>query len=438
MRGREGRLGALLHRAQAQQRLPGVAAALFRHGELAWSDAVGLADVDAATVATRDTQYRVGSITKTFAAAAVLQLRDEGRLDLDDPVAQYVEELPHRAPTLRSLLSHTSGLQREQPGDMWETMVMPTREELLAGLGASERVLSGSHWHYSNLAFSLLGEVVERTAGVPYREHVAARLLRPLGLERTTWRPEPPVAVPYLVDPYADGVSVEPTLAEGSLDAAGELWSTAPDVARWGAFLADPDPAILSPESAEEMRTVHAMAEPERWLAGWGLGLSLERRGDRVWAGHGGAMPGFLAAFAFRPAERVAAAVLTNSGARAEPDVLVLDLGETELELEPEAPEEWRPAPPPDDVAPLLGRWWSEGEGFTFSWRQGRLEARVDGLADWRPPAVFERVDEDVWRTVSGRERGELLRIRRDENGDVARLNWAGYPFTREPRAFGG
>jgi CubicO group peptidase (beta-lactamase class C family) len=435
---REGELGALLRCAQAAQRVPSVAAAVVRRGEVVWSDAVGLADLGAEAAATPDTQYRVGSITKTFTAAAVLQLRDEGQLDLDDPVARHVEELRHPGPTLRSLLSHTSGLQREQPGDMWETMVMPTREEFLSSVASAERVIPGSYWHYSNLAFSLLGEVVERVAGTPYREHVDARLLRPVGLERTTWRPAPPVAVPYLVDPYADGVSVEPTLADGSLDAAGELWSTALDVARWGAFLADPDPGILSAASAEEMRVVRAMAEPERWLRGWGLGLSLDRRGDRVWAGHGGAMPGFLAAFAFRATERVAAAVLTNSGARAKPDVLVLDLAEKELELEPELPEEWRPSPPPDEVAPLLGRWWSEGEGFTFAWRQGRLEARVDGLPEWGAPAAFERVEGDEWRTVAGRERGERLRVIRDEDGRVVRLNWAGYPFTREPRAFGG
>ncbi|HSC93284.1 MAG TPA: serine hydrolase domain-containing protein [Gaiellaceae bacterium] len=436
MPGREEELRALLLRAQAEQRMPSVAGAVVRHGEVVWSDAAGLADLDASTAATPDTQYRVGSITKTFTAAAVLQLRDEGRLDLDDPVTRHVEELPHRAPTLRSLLSHTSGLQREQPGDMWETMEMPTREDFIAALASAERVVAGSHWHYSNLAFSLLGEVVERVSGTPYREHVEARILRPVGLERTTWRPEPPAAVPYLVDPYADAVTVEPELADGSLGAAGELWSTALDVARWGAFLADPDPAVVSSESAEEMRTVHTMAEPDRWLRGWGLGLSLDRRGDRVWAGHGGAMPGFLGAFVFRAGERVAAAVLTNSGARAEPDALVLDLAEKELELEPELPEEWRPAPPPEEVVPLLGRWWSEGHGFTFAWRRGRLEARLDEVPAWRPPAVLEQVEPDVWRTVAGRERGELLRVRRDESGRVERLNWAGYPFTRESRGF--
>ena len=265
---------------------------------------------------------------------------------------------------------------------------------------------------------------------------VDERLLGPVGLTRTTWTPDDPTASPYLVDPYADAVEDEPVLEEGSLGAAGELWSTAGDVARWGAFLGDPDPEILSRSAAEEMRTVHAMAETDRWTLGWGLGLWLVRRGERVWPGHGGAMPGFLASLMFRPEERLSVAVLTNSGARADPDELALALGEKELELHPEPPVEWRPSSPPEDVVPLLGVWWSEGHSFTFAWREGRLEARLDGRPSWRPPAVFERVEPDLWRTVSGRERGEWLRVRRDDAGNVARLNWAGYPFTREPHTF--
>jgi hypothetical protein len=147
-------------------------------------------------------------------------------------------------------------------------------------------------------------------------------------------------------------------------------------------------------------------------------------------------MPGFLAALLFRPEERLSVAVVTNSGARADPDELALALGEKELDSRPEPPREWRPSPPPEDVGPLLGVWWSEGYSFTFSWREGRLEARLDVRPAWRPPSVFEQVEPDLWRTVSGRERGEWLRVRRDEQGAVERLNWAGYPFTRGPQPF--
>jgi CubicO group peptidase (beta-lactamase class C family) len=433
---RDRELGALVRRAQADERMPSVVAALMRGGEVVWTDAVGLADLETERAATPETQYRIGSITKTFTAAAVFQLHDEGLLDLDDPVGRHVEELTVATPAIRALLSHASGLQREQPGDMWETMVMPSQEELVASLGVAERVIPGSHWHYSNLAFSILGLVVERLRGVPYRQVVNERLLGPVGLSRTTWTPAEPVATPYLVDPFADAVSLEPMLEDGSLGAAGELWSTAVDIARWGAFLGDPDPDVLSAAAAEEMRTVHAMAETDRWLLAWGAGLELVRKGERVWAGHGGAMPGFLAALLFRPEERLSVAVVTNSGARADPDELALALGEKELDSRAEPPREWRPSPPPEDVVPLLGVWWAEGYSFTFSWRNGRLEARLDVRPAWRPPSVFEQVEPDLWRTVSGSERGEWLRVRRDEQGAVDRLNWAGYPFTRGPQPF--
>jgi CubicO group peptidase (beta-lactamase class C family) len=413
--------------------MPSVAAAVFRDGELVWQDAVGLADV-AGIRATTDTQYRLGSITKTFTAAAVLQLRDEGLLDLDDAIGTHVEGAGK--PTLRRLLSHMSGMQREPPGDVWQTLEMPSREELLGRLGEIEQVLAPSTaWHYSNVAYVLLGEVVERLAGKPYREAVEERLLRPLGLARTTWDRAGPWARGYLVDPFSDAVHEEIPLDTHSFTAAGQLWSTAGDVAHWGMFLADPDEAVLRRASRDEMLTVHAMDEAERWTRGWGLGLALVRRDDRIWAGHGGAMPGHLAAVVFRPQERVGAVALTNSSARANPDVLALDLADAALEAEP---PEWTPAgPPPAELAGALGRWWSEGEEFLFRWHEDRLEARLAQAPEYRPWAVFEQVDGDEYRTVSGRERGERLRLIRDDAGEIVRLSWAGYAFTRSPKVFG-
>ena len=85
----------------------------------------------------------------------------------------------------------------------------------------------------------------------------------------------------------------------------------------------------------------------------------------------------------------------------------------------------------------MLGVWYSEGSPFVFTVRRGRLEARAQGLPEHKPSSVFERVTDDVYRTVSGREAGELLRVTRDEGGRVAKMNWATYRVTREPLAFG-
>jgi hypothetical protein len=179
------------------------------------------------------------------------------------------------------------------------------------------------------------------------------------------------------------------------------------------------------------------MAEPERWTRGWGLGLALQRFGERVLVGHDGGAIGARSSLYVDPRTKTGAAVLANSTAGIDPTTLAGRLVEAVLEEDP-APEPWRPGPePPDDLASALGRWWSEGVEFVFSWRESALEARVVGAPEWRRPAVFEQVGPDRFRTVSGRERGEPLELVRDGEGRVAKLYWASYPFTREPRPFG-
>src|SRR5205814_6125215 len=106
-----------------------------------WSQSVGLADVEAGTAASVDMQYAVASITKTFTAAAVMQLRDEGKLDLDDPLEHHLPGVVHGGLPLRRMLAHASGLQREPPGEVWESLVFPEAEELLASLPEAEQVL---------------------------------------------------------------------------------------------------------------------------------------------------------------------------------------------------------------------------------------------------------------------------------------------------------
>jgi hypothetical protein len=100
----------------------------------------------------------------------------------------------------------------------------------------------------------------------------------------------------------------------------------------------------------------------------------------------------------------------------------------------PVAPEPWRIGePPPDEVAPLLGIWFMEAAQVVFRWREAKLEARFDGTLDWEPSSVFEQETDDRWRTVSGPEHGETLRLERAPDGAITRMVWAGYPVTREP-----
>jgi len=434
----EERFRRLVLEAQRAGRLPSVSAAVFRGGELAWSEAVGLADVEQGVEASADTQYAVASITKTFTAASILQLRDEGKLDLDDPLAKHLPDAAHGTPTLRRMLAHASGLQREPPGEIWETLAFPDEEELLRGLEKAEQVLPPmAAWHYSNLAYSLLGVVVTRVSGTAFRDYVQSRLLGPVGLERTTWGPGERAALPYFVEPYSDAFRREPVLELGGKGGESGLYSTVGDLARWGAFLCDPDEAVLQASSAAEMHDLNVMADAA-WTRGWGLGIELSRQGERVFGGHTGGYPGFLSILAYSRPDRIGAIVLTNSSNW--PKLSTTGLGLAEAALEELAPEvePWRPEQaPPAEIAPLLGRWWSEGSETIFSWRDGKLEARLADAPPEREPSVFEQEGDDRFRVVSGRERGETLRVARDERGEVVRLYWATYPFTRTPEVFG-
>ena len=164
--------GRILRAAQSERRLPSLTGAVWRRGEELWADAVGVADVERGEEATPDHQHRIASITKTFTAVSVLQLRDAGALDLDDRVDRHVPGLP-QSPTLRRLLSHAGGIQRENPGSDWEREDgLPSAAEVVERLADVEQVLpEGDEWHYSNLGFVLLGEVVERVAGMPYERY---------------------------------------------------------------------------------------------------------------------------------------------------------------------------------------------------------------------------------------------------------------------------
>ena len=423
-------LDRLLQERQAE-RLPSVAAAVVQNGEQVWANAVGAADYDEERDATPDTQYRIGSITKTFTATAIMQLRDEGALDLDDRLEQHVEGIANGTPTIRRMLCHLSGLQREA-GEMFVTGESPTEQELISSMSEVEFVLGpGQSHHYSNLAFALLGQVVAQRSGLPYTQYVDESIIRPLELTRTTWAPHQPKAQGYLVDEYARTVWKEPETDLAGTTAAGQLWSTVEDLGRWATFLARGADGVLAEKTNEEMWFPQVMYFPHEWVLGWGLGLMLYNHEGTIYGGHGGAMAGHLAAVYIDRKTKTGAAALTNAGTGVDMDSLAIALATKANELWPAPIEPWRPEqPPPDDVRAILGRWWSEGSEFVFRWEGGTLKAKVAGKAPGRGETTFER-DGGGWRAAAGRERGERLRV----DGD--RLIWSGYAFTRAQEPFG-
>jgi CubicO group peptidase (beta-lactamase class C family) len=417
-------LDRLLQERQAD-RLPSVAAAVVRKGETVWSNAVGIANYDEGREATPGTQYRIGSITKTFTATAIMQLRDAGALDLDDRLGQHVEGIADGSPTIRRMLAHVSGLQREV-GEMFVDGTSPTEDDLEVAFALDP---AQAH-HYSNLAFGLLGRVVAAKSGLPYTDYVDEKIIRPLGLARTTWRSQEPKAQGYLVDEYARTVWVEPETDLGGVAAMGQLWSTVEDLAVWATFLARGADGVLDTKTIDEMWFPQVMYYPDDWVLAWGLGLMLHNLNGTIFGGHGGAMAGHLAGVFVHRKTQIGAAALTNSGTRGNMELFAISLAEKAMDLWPEPIDPWRPeADPPADVRALLGRWWSEGNEFVFWWERGALQAKVVGTPPGRGETTFER-DGDGWRASVGRERGERLRV----DGD--RLIWSGYAFTRAQEPF--
>ncbi|HET7770745.1 MAG TPA: serine hydrolase domain-containing protein, partial [Chloroflexota bacterium] len=184
-----------------EHRLPGVAVGIVRDQQLVWSAGLGFADVDRGTRPDAHTGFRVASISKTFTALAIVQLRDQGLLALDDPLLKHIREFRrakvregHRggveSVTLRRLLSHRSGLISEGPFSYWDTKEFPTMEEIIRALSKTEVVLApDAGAKYSNLAFALLGEVVERLSGEPFPAYVQKHIFRPLGMSESSFEP---------------------------------------------------------------------------------------------------------------------------------------------------------------------------------------------------------------------------------------------------------
>jgi CubicO group peptidase (beta-lactamase class C family) len=246
----------------------------------------------------------------------------------------------------------------------------------------------------------------------------------------------------YFVPPYDDVPRPEPVMDLKGLAPCGGLASTADDLARWSGFVADPG-ELLSADTIEEMCQPQILLTTEAWNAAMGLGFFLIRTGSgtdgRTYVGHTGGMPGHITGVFTHRESGTGGIVLMNNTAPPPPDQLAIELAEHVVEHDPVESDPWQPGTSvPDELRPVLGRWFSEGQPFVFWVEQGELRARIDkpGAAKLAP-SRFAQVEADVYRDISGRERGELLRITRTADGSVPKLNWATYLFTREPIAFG-
>ncbi|MFB9546361.1 serine hydrolase domain-containing protein [Micromonospora sagamiensis] len=425
------RVETLVTTAQSTGRTPSLVIGVVRGGALAHLSVAGEHPRPDA-----DLQYRIGSISKTMTAVLVMQLRDAGRLALDDPLERHLPGTGVGTLTLRQLLGHASGLQREPDGQWWERAEGSDLATLLAGVTA-EKLAYPPYlgYHYSNLAYGLLGGVLEATTGTPWFALLRERILEPLGMRRTTYQATEPFARGYVVHPWHDTLREEPRTDTGAMAPAGQLWSTATDLATWAAFLADPAPEVLAASSLTEMCAPVVLSDLDSWRGGHGLGLELCRQGDRVYVGHGGSMPGYVAALAVHRPSRTGIVGFANSyGFRAGGiGALGLEVLTTVLDAEPTPATPWRPAaaPPPAEVAELTGRWWWMGHPTDVTWDggAGHLVAYRRGERMLR----FAPEGPDRWRGCSAEENGELLTVLRDGSGQAVALDVATFVLTRSP-----
>ncbi|MEU7860763.1 serine hydrolase domain-containing protein [Nonomuraea sp. NPDC049141] len=423
---------ALLRRLaveQAECRVPSLTAAIVREGRLAWFGARGFHDSAGegdSRVPTVDTQYRLGSITKSMVATVVMRLRDEGRLDLLDPLAKHLPDTPFGEVNIAQLLSHTGGLTAEPPTSWWERTAGLPSDELLALLGPEHtKHRPGRRFHYSNLGFALLGELITRLRGVPWLRAVQQEVLDPLGMTATTERPRAPHATGYAVHPWADVVLPEPEHDAAAMAPAGQLWSTTADLARWATFVAGDTGGVLSPATLAEMREPATVDDGDAWTSGYGLGLQLTRHAGRRLAGHTGSMPGFLATVWADPADQVGVLFMANTTSGLT-YTLLTDLLDILDEHEPRLPRQWRPAPADPALLALTGLWhWGPKPYSLRLLPDGGLALTPVGGAG--RASRFVPQDDGTWLGLDGYYAGETLRVAADH------LDINTFIFTRDP-----
>ncbi|WP_285598612.1 serine hydrolase domain-containing protein [Kineosporia sp. NBRC 101731] len=426
------RLLAELARTQRDGRLPSVVAGVTRGGNLVWSGARGT--VDGAQPGPF-TQYRIGSITKTMTAVAVLRLRDEGLLGLDDPIEKHVPGLPFGERTVGQLLAHESGLRAELPGDWWERVPGVGWSDLAARLRRDDVLYpAGRRFHYSNLGYAVLGEVVARLRGCAWFDVLQAEVLNPLGMLRTSYFAEPGAARGWAVHPWADLLLPEPTEDSGAGAAAGQLWSTVADLGRFAGFLLGSrgGAGVLATSTVAEMAEVTGV-EAGRGRRGYGLGVfSYEIDGGAVVIGHGGSMPGFVAGLFAEPAQQTGAVVLANA-TNGNSNDLAMAMLRIMRDHEPYVGPSWKPLEKVDeDALALTGTWYwgPSGTGLRLT-ADGDLVAT--GLGNGARSGRFRRDVQGRWVGLEGYHAGETLRPVRDAQGRVVSLDIGTFAFTRTP-----
>lgn len=306
----------------AYRGLPGVAIGVVHDQEVVWAKGFGFADIDRKTPMTPSTKFRMASHSKLFTATAIMQLRDAGKLRLDDPVEKHLPWFkvkpaePDDPPiTIEDLLTHSSGLPREA-GPHWSNYDFPDSTGVQKYLSEHAAAYPPDvRWKYSNLAFTVAGMIVEAVSGEKFAAYLQRRVFDPLGMSSSSIdRPVEGMAVGYgrrMPDgsrrtlPFVDARAMAP---------ATGLTSTVEDMARFVSLQfrkGKPGGAqILSTGALREMHQVRFLEHD--WTRGNAIGFAVNRVKDKVYVGHGGSYPGYKTHTLIHLDSKVGVIVLTN------------------------------------------------------------------------------------------------------------------------------
>lgn len=310
--------------------VPGLSVGIVKDQELIWSKGYGKSNVEDGVEATPETIYSICSISKLFTSIAIMQLYEQGILRLDDPVSSVLpsfnikQQFRDSGPvTILGLLTHSSGLPRESDFPYWSApdFDFPSREQVQQKLGEQEMLYDAStYFQYSNLAMTLLGEVIAEVSGMPYEDYVEQNILKPLRLANTNpylpkekWGEE--MATGYSAQ-KRDGTrdKIELFDAEGITAAAGYS-STIEDLADFASWqfrlLENGGKEILKASTLKDMQRVH-FADPN-WKTFWGLGFAVWEADGSTLVGHGGSCPGYRTTIVIEPKEKLAFIVMANA-----------------------------------------------------------------------------------------------------------------------------
>lgn len=310
--------------------IPGLSVAVVKDQDVLWSKAYGFSDVENKVKATPKTIYSICSISKLFTSIAIMNLYEEGKLRLDDPVSEYLpsfniqQKYELSGPiTIRGLLTHSSGLPREADAPYWTgpDFPFPTQQEMNEKLANQETLYSAStYFQYSNLGMSLLGEVIEKVSGVSYDKYIEDLILKPLQLNSTKtilpkdqWGRQMATGYSSL---KRDGSRDKMRLFDArGIKAAAGFSSTVEDLAKFAAWqfrlLKNGKEEILKPATLKEMQRVH-WVDPD-FNTFWGLGFSVRQADGEKVVGHGGSCPGYRTNLSLSPGEELSIVVMMNA-----------------------------------------------------------------------------------------------------------------------------